>query len=92
MRPIPLAGWAVLSALAFVATLALLIGAFTRFDGGEAPARGDPGLAAYEDEQYDRARLTTFLGLGAAFMFLGGAACAQKAVRILQMKRQIHQT
>lgn len=91
MAASPLA-WGVVAVLALVATGALLVGAFTRFDGGDPPQQGDPGFAAYEAEQYDRARSSTALGLAAAFAFLASAACAQKAARIHQMKRRIDQT
>lgn len=87
MRPLSAAAWGALAVLALVATAALVAAAFTRFDGGEPPAPGDPRFAAYEAAQYDRARLSTALGLAAGFTFLGGAACAQKALRIRQADR-----
>lgn len=86
MRLVSSVTWGVLAVVAFIATAALVAGAFTRFDGHEPPGRGDPSFAAYEDAQYDRARLSTALGLAAGFAFLGSVACAQQALRMRRVR------
>ncbi|MEK6974707.1 MAG: hypothetical protein AABY18_00030 [Candidatus Thermoplasmatota archaeon] len=78
MRPV---AWGALGIVALLAAAALLVGAFTRFDDGPPPRQGQPGFADYEQERYDQARASTFLGVAAAFALLGAAACLQKAWR-----------